>query len=83
MGQIDVLNILQENPDIWLSAKEVREKLKDKGHGNGTLRRVTDCLYKLTLFKFIECKGLGLWDHQKLFRVSLKSKNGETRNNNR
>jgi hypothetical protein len=53
----------------WYTAKQIKLGLSKQGHTNGVTQGVPDDLFKLTAFHLIECKGSGLWKHEKLFRA--------------
>jgi len=72
MGQNDVLIWLKErykeNPDKWFTVNQIKLGLKKKGASKPCLNRITQHLFKLNLYGFIEFKGKGFWDHYRLFR---------------
>lgn len=72
MSQEDVLEILKARPEAWLSLKDIREALKEKGKSNGTLHGVPNDAYKLATFGYIEVRGRGLWK----YKVEFKYKSG-------
>jgi len=69
MSQEDILNILEASPGCWLSMNDIKEALKKAGKSNGVLTGVSNDVYKLAAFKFIDVKGDGLWQHTKLFKI--------------
>jgi len=69
MGQREVYDYLKARrlrSDAWMSIKDVRAGMKKKGF---TCNKAFDDLIRLALFKMIQCKGQGLWNHRKLFRA--------------
>lgn len=70
MGQAEILEFLESNPNNWYSAKDIKEAFEEKGHSPGQIHNIYKDLYKLAAFKIIEWKGLGVWDHKKVFRAN-------------
>jgi len=52
----------------WWSTARIKEALKKLGWESGELKGVAQDLLKLAQFKFIEAKGIGLWEHHKEYR---------------
>lgn len=63
-----MLEILKARPDAWLTLKDIREALKEKGKSNGTLHGVPNDAYKLATFGYIDVRGRGIWTHVKEFK---------------
>lgn len=55
--------------DKWFDVKEIKENLQAEGLSNGALQGIHADLYKLSQYELIECKGVGYWKHEKLFRA--------------
>ena len=76
MGQQEVLNFLVKqrvNNAQWFCIKEIREGLEALGLSNGSLKGLSDDLYKLSVYNLIDAKGQGLFDHKKVFRAKKKN----------
>lgn len=72
MGQNEVAAFLEERrkkSNDWLTVPQIKEGLRNKGLSNGSIQGVHNDLYKLSVHNLIECKGQGMWKHQKLFRA--------------
>lgn len=72
MGQGDVLEFLKEKRNNknnnWFSLSEIKENLKQSGVSDKVLSKVHSWTYKLCAFDLLEVKGVGIWNHKKLFR---------------
>lgn len=71
MGQAEIMKFLKDKrkkSDDWFSVPEIKEGLKSEGYTNGELKNIHNQLYKLTMFNLIQCEGVGMWKHKKLFR---------------
>lgn len=74
MSQQDCLDFLramrESDPNKWFRIKEVQEALREKGLGNGTIKKVGSHLYKLAVCGDLDVRGIGIWEHYKEFRYS-------------
>lgn len=75
MGQPEILkalNNLRAKNDNWHTAKGLKQYMIDnkmlRDNGSG----MSQDLLRLALFKLIEIKGVGLWNHHKEFRGLIK-----------
>lgn len=72
MGQQEILQFLKEkyaeNKAEWFSAKDILEGLQERGVIDGPYNRVHICLMQLSTYKLIKFKGVGMWQHKKLFQ---------------
>jgi len=73
MSQADVIKWLalqrtKGNHNFFFGCDVVRG-LKEMGCSNGILKGVYDDLLKLTCKGFIECRGVGILNHKKTFRL--------------
>lgn len=74
MAELDVLLFLEEQRKInkdWFRVCEIKEALKEKGVSDGALTRVNKQISKLALYGMIEFRGVGVWDHYKVFRGKI------------
>lgn len=72
MGQAEVLQFLQQERkkhDNWFKTCEIQEELANNGISQGVLKRVARDINKLAIFGIIEFRGVGLWNHHKVFRA--------------
>jgi len=72
MGQGEILDFLQrqrERSARWWGISDIRRELRAEGWSDGKLRGVANDLLRLACFNMVECKGIGWWNHQKLFRA--------------
>lgn len=72
MSQHEVYKFLKQHralSDEWLEAKQIKDLLIKKGITNSSIKNVSNNLYKLSAYNLIQFKGVGLWDHKKLFRA--------------
>lgn len=72
MGQADVLRFLQEQRkenENWFRITQIKEALAEKGLSNSALKMVSKQVQKLAIFGLIDYKGIGVWDHSKVFRA--------------
>jgi hypothetical protein len=71
MAQSIVYDYLKEKRklnDYWYSSKQIHQGLiKDGIHC--TIQTISNDLLKLAQFNLIQCKGVGLWEHKKVFRA--------------
>lgn len=80
MGQYDLLECMRELKDQghgWNDVKKLKDYIvKNKGYSPSVVNKIIyDDLYKLVAFGLAEMKGVGVWNHKKLFRV--KGNNGK------
>lgn len=71
MGQQEILDYLKEQRklnDEWFTIDQIKQAMRQKGFTKRQLELVCSCLYRLTLFKFVEFRGKGIWHHIKYFR---------------
>ena len=64
-----MLEVLRARPEAWLTMKDIKDALKEKGKSNGSLHGVANDVYKLAAFGFIEVRGVGLWKHYNTFKL--------------
>ncbi len=72
MGQAEVLEFLEEKrkeTNDWFTATDIKAGLEEKGLSNGAIRGVYNNLYQLMRFGTIQYKGVGVWNHKKMFRA--------------
>lgn len=71
MGQSEILSFLQreyeKDKNKWFTPKEIIDGMQQNGQ-NGGENRIHFCLMQLATFKMIDFKGVGLWEHKKVFR---------------
>ena len=76
MGQQEVYEFLKkerEKTEGWFTINDIINGLKQNGANCCTLQKnVRDDVFKLVAFKQIEFKGLGIWEHNKVFRCIRK-----------
>ena len=53
----------------WYDANDIIEGLKGMGCSDGMIKGVYADLRKLILYDRIDFKGVGLWNHKKVFRA--------------
>ena len=71
MAQSDVLNYLmkkREESDDWFKVCDIKEEMRKSGFSKSALKNIHENLYKLASFQIIEFKGVGMWEHYKIFR---------------
>lgn len=74
MGQGEIYLFLYEkrkHSEKWFSSKEIIEAISKEKKEPLCKSRVYQCLLKLTIFNFLECRGMGIKKHYKEFRVKL------------
>ncbi len=72
MGQTEVLAWLKNKrayTDEYFTAKQIVKGLQEQGVSNGSIKNIHNNLLKLTVYQYIDCKGVGLWQHYKTFRA--------------
>jgi len=71
MGQLEILNFLKEqhhkDKNRWFTSTEILEGIKEGGHIGGE-NRIHICLMRLSTYKLIKFKGMGVWNHRKIFK---------------
>lgn len=73
MGQKEVYEFLSKNPKKWFSIREIKEAL-DKKYPEGTIRNVSNYLYRMAVYKIVEVKGKGIWNYHVYFRLNKQKK---------
>ena len=77
MSQRDIMECLGKVKDNgnWYNLDEILGMI-NLTNGGGKPRRydVYNDLLRLSQFGFIDCKGVGLWDHKKVFRAKHNGK---------
>lgn len=73
IGQSEILNILSKKPHKWFTIYEIKEELKSMGLPESNIKRTHNKLFQLSAYNLIKCKGVGIWNHVKVF----KYKNGD------
>lgn len=71
MGQLDVYNFLKKNrknTDKYFTVNEIKEGMLKEGYNSNLDKTLHSDLLRLATFKQIQCKGIGFWNHQKVFR---------------
>ena len=73
MAQSDVLKWLslqrtKGNHEYFLAC-DIVKGLQQQGLSSGVLKGVYDDLLKLTVKDFLQCKGVGIMNHKKTFRI--------------
>ena len=56
MGQEEVLNVLREHKDKWMTIKDIKEELKKKGYTNGVIDGVNKDLNQLATYSLVHSK---------------------------
>jgi len=72
MGQEEVLLFLVEQRKIndkWFRVHEIKEALEAQGLSEGAVKAVNKQIRKLALYDIIEFRGVGIWEHYKVFRA--------------
>lgn len=76
MGQIEVYEWLKKQrvkSNKWFEVNEIIEGLKSNGNDQNLKKTIYKDLFRLSCRKDIEAKGIGLWNHKKLFRAYKRS----------
>ena len=75
MGQSDVMMWLENQRvkgEEFYTITQIQKGIQDMGLGNGAVKNVGGNCYQLCCFGILEVKGVGLWNHKKLFRLNKK-----------
>lgn len=76
MGEQEILGWLEEqrkSTNQFFTAREIKIALEQKYNCKSSLERyIYDKLLKLTQYNLIECRGVGVWHHQKRFRYKIE-----------
>ena len=77
MGQKEVLDLLNElrKTREWYTSAQIKKKLLDKGYTETYVNGVYGDLMRLSVFDIIQCKGIGIWNHHKVFRAYKQTLN--------
>ena len=72
MGQYDVLDFLKNKrayTDEYFTVRDIEKGMQSIGFSNGVIKGVNHDLRRLALFNSIQYRGVGIWNHKKLFRA--------------
>ena len=71
MGQREVIEFLEkqrQTSDRWFDMKDIKSCLLEEKVSNSTIQKLAGTMFTLMIFDMIEMKGVGIWEHKKLFR---------------
>lgn len=72
MGQNEIIYFLEQERKLnnkWFTAKEINNGLIANNLIDKDSKNIYSQLFILTEFDMIQCRGLGLWKHYKIFRA--------------